>query len=192
MLDLEQTHTAFPILTYFPGSDSEQSWVATVGAVLDASALVVAASEIDMGEVFADAQKGPLTVLVYGLPLIVRIASAVYIPLPPPTRLPDAVGAFEPARSGDRASAGTSTTPPWRPCRGSSSSHAGPRGGGVAPVRLDPLRLRPRVCGRLAGVTLASSRAVDDRPPGGGGQPSLHSPAPVARRPTPGPPPTGG
>jgi hypothetical protein len=42
-----------------------------------------------MGEVFADAQKGPLTVLVYGLPLIVRIARAVYIPLPPPTRLPD-------------------------------------------------------------------------------------------------------
>jgi hypothetical protein len=51
--------------------------------------LVVAVSEIDMGEVFADAQKGPLTVLVYGLPLIVRIARAVYIPLPPPTRLPD-------------------------------------------------------------------------------------------------------
>jgi hypothetical protein len=89
MLDLEQTHTAFPILTYFPGSDTEQSWVATVGAVLDASALVVAVSEIDMGEVLADAQRGPLTVLVYGLPLIVRIAHAVYIPLPPPTRLQD-------------------------------------------------------------------------------------------------------
>jgi hypothetical protein len=89
MLDLEQTHTAFPILTYFPGSDSEQSWVATMGAVLDASALVVAVSEIDMGEQFADAQKGPLTVLVYGLPLIVHIARAVYIPLPPPTRLQD-------------------------------------------------------------------------------------------------------
>jgi hypothetical protein len=42
-----------------------------------------------VGQVFADAQKGPLTVLVYGLPLIVRIAAAVNIPLPPPTRLPD-------------------------------------------------------------------------------------------------------
>ncbi len=31
MLDLEQTHTAFPILSYFPESDPEQSWVATVG-----------------------------------------------------------------------------------------------------------------------------------------------------------------
>jgi hypothetical protein len=89
MLDLEQTHTAFPILTYFPGSDGKQSWVATMGAVLDASALVVAVSEIDMGQQFADAQKGPLTVLVYGLPLIVHIARAVYIPLPPPTRLQD-------------------------------------------------------------------------------------------------------
>jgi hypothetical protein len=89
MLDLEQTHTAFPILTYFPGSDTRQSWVATVGAVLDASALVVAVSEIDMGEQFAEAQKGPLIVLVYGLPLIVHIARAVYIPLPPPTRLQD-------------------------------------------------------------------------------------------------------
>ena len=89
MLDLEQTHTAFPILSYFPGSDPVQSWVGTMGAVLDASALVVAVSDMDMGEAFADAQKGPLVVLVYGLPLIVRIARAVYIPLPPPTRLLD-------------------------------------------------------------------------------------------------------
>jgi len=88
MLDLEQTHTAFPILSYFPESDAEQSWVATVGTVLDASALVFAASDLDVGAVFADVQKGPLTVLVYGLPLIVRIARAVNIPLPPPTRLP--------------------------------------------------------------------------------------------------------
>jgi hypothetical protein len=87
MLDLDQTHTAFPILTYFPGSDEEQSWVATLGTMLDAAALVVAASEMEMGQVFADAQKGPLTVLVYGLPLIVRIAGAVYIPLPPPAKL---------------------------------------------------------------------------------------------------------
>jgi hypothetical protein len=95
MLDLEQTHTSFPIMTYFPGSDPEQSWVATMGAVLDASALVVAASEIDMAEQFADAQKGPLTVLVYGLPLIVRIARAVYVPLPPPTRLQDLLAHFD-------------------------------------------------------------------------------------------------
>jgi len=98
MLDLEQTHTAFPILTYFPDSDTEQSWVATMGTVLDASALAFAVSDIDVGEVFADVQKGPLTVLVYGLPLIVRIARAVNIPLPPPTRLQDLTPHFgEPA-----------------------------------------------------------------------------------------------
>jgi hypothetical protein len=96
MLDLEQTHTAFPILSYFPESNAEQSWVATVGTLLDASALVFAVSDVDVGEVFADVQKGPLTVLVYGLPLIVRIARAVNIPLAPPTRLPDLM-----ARSGE-------------------------------------------------------------------------------------------
>jgi hypothetical protein len=95
MLDLEQTHTSFPIMTYFPGSDPEQSWVATMGAVLDASALVVAVSEIDLAEQFADAQKGPLTVLVYGLPLMVRIARAVYVPLPPPIRLQDLLAHME-------------------------------------------------------------------------------------------------
>jgi hypothetical protein len=91
MLDLEQTHTAFPILSYFPESDSEQSWVATMGSLLDASALVFAVSDRNPSDVFADAQKGPLTVLVYGLPLIVRIARAVNIPLPPPSRLQDIV-----------------------------------------------------------------------------------------------------
>jgi hypothetical protein len=91
MLDLEQTHTAFPILSYFPESDPTQSWVATVGSLLDASALVFAVSDRNPSDVFADAQKGPLTVLVYGLPLIVRIARAVSIPLPPPSRLQDIV-----------------------------------------------------------------------------------------------------
>jgi hypothetical protein len=106
MLEIEQTHTAFPILTYFPDSDPEQSWVATMGAVLDASALVFSVSEVDDSAVFADAQKGPLTVLVYGLPLIVRIARAVNIPLPPPTRLPDLleqVGGPVPVTSVSRA-----------------------------------------------------------------------------------------
>src|SRR6202035_5337009 len=55
----------------------------------DASALAFAVSDGEVGDVFADVQKGPLTVLVYGLSLIVRIARAVNIPLPPPTRLPE-------------------------------------------------------------------------------------------------------
>ena len=69
-----------------------------MGTVLDASALVFAASDGDFGGVFADPEKGPLTVLVYGLPLIVHIARAVNIPLPPPARLQDLM-----ARTGEPA-----------------------------------------------------------------------------------------
>ncbi len=98
MLDLEQTHAAFPILSYFPETDTDHSWVATVGTLLDAAALVVSASETEAGEVYADVEKGPLLVLVYGLPLIVRIASAANVSLPPPTRLAELIPHFgEPA-----------------------------------------------------------------------------------------------
>ena len=89
MLDLEQTHTAFPILSYFPETHTDHSWVASVGCLLDAAALVFSASETQAGEVFEDVEKGPLMVLVYGLPLIVRIARAANVPLPPPKRLPE-------------------------------------------------------------------------------------------------------
>jgi len=87
MLDLEQTHTAFPILAYFPETRSDHSWVATVGSLLDAAALVTSASETNAGEVYEDVEKGPLLILVYGLPLIVRIARAANVPLPEPERL---------------------------------------------------------------------------------------------------------
>ncbi len=99
MLDLEQTHTAFPILTYFPETHTDHSWVATVGTLLDAAALVVSASETQDGEVFEEVEKGPLMVLVYGMPLIARIARAANIPLPePPQRLPELTAHFgEPA-----------------------------------------------------------------------------------------------
>jgi hypothetical protein len=98
LLDLEQTHTAFPILSYFPETQPDHSWVATVGSLLDAAALVVSASETEAGEVFEDVEKGPLMILVYGLPLTVRIAQAANIPLPPPVRLPELTTHFgEPA-----------------------------------------------------------------------------------------------
>jgi hypothetical protein len=98
LLELEQTHTAFPILSYFPETQPDHSWVATVGSLLDAAALVVSASETKAGEVFEDVEKGPLMILVYGLPLIVRVARAANIPLPEPTRLPELTAHFgEPA-----------------------------------------------------------------------------------------------
>jgi hypothetical protein len=98
MLDLEQTHTAFPILSYFPETDTDHSWVATVGTLLDAAALVVSASETEAGATLEDLEKGPLLILVYGLPLIVRIARAANIPRPPPTRFAELAARFgEPA-----------------------------------------------------------------------------------------------
>ncbi len=164
MLDLEQTHTAFPILTYFPESDPEQSWVATVGSVLDASALVFAVSDVGAGDVFADAQKGPLTVLVYGLPLIVRIARAVNIPLPPPTRLPDLmaqVGEPAPAISVSRddydaamaALSGILVVEPGR------EEEAWRRFAWIRSAYDPALRA-------LAGRHPGRARALDDRPPG--------------------------
>ena len=98
MLDLEQTHTAFPILSYFPETHTDHSWVATVGSLLDAAALVASASETEAGEVFEDVEKGPLMVLVYGLPLIVRIARRGQHPAAPADEAPRAHRHFgEPA-----------------------------------------------------------------------------------------------
>jgi len=94
MLDLEQTHTAFPILSYFPETRTDHSWVATVGSLLDAAALVTSASETRGGEVYEDVEKGPLLILVYGLPLIVRIARAANIPLAEPQRLAELTAHF--------------------------------------------------------------------------------------------------
>ena len=59
MLDLEQTHTAFPILSYFPESDPEQSWVATVGSLLDASALRLRRLRRQPGESSPTSRRGP-------------------------------------------------------------------------------------------------------------------------------------
>jgi hypothetical protein len=87
IVDVEQTHTAFPILTYFPEAHANLSWVATLGAVLDAAALIVSSSEADVGQVLTDEEKGPLQVLVYGIPTICGIARAVGVPVGPATGL---------------------------------------------------------------------------------------------------------
>jgi hypothetical protein len=91
IVEAEQTHTAFPILTSFPEARRGLSWVAALGAVLDAAALVVSASETQVGAVLADREKGPLMVLVYGIPAVDRIARAAAVPLPAPASLPDVV-----------------------------------------------------------------------------------------------------
>jgi hypothetical protein len=87
ILDMEQTHTAFPILSYFPETRRDHSWVASVGTLLDASALVLSASEAEAGETYEDVEKGPLVVFVYGMPAFVRIARAANVALPEPAAL---------------------------------------------------------------------------------------------------------
>jgi hypothetical protein len=98
VLDIEQTHTAFPILTYFPETHRDHSWVATVGTLLDSAALVLSASETQAGEPFEDLEKGPMMVLVYGMPGFVRVARAASIPIGEPVALAEIIGHFsEPA-----------------------------------------------------------------------------------------------
>ena len=88
-LDLEQTHAAFPMLSYFPETQPGHSWVATTGTLLDAAALVLSASTPSDGDHFSDLEKGPLMVLVYGMPAFVRVARSAGIPLPEPQRFED-------------------------------------------------------------------------------------------------------
>jgi hypothetical protein len=98
ILDIEQTHTAFPILTYFPETHRNHSWVATVGTLLDAASLVLSSTETQAGGAFAEIEKGPMMVLVYGLPGFVRVARAASIPIGEPMGIADIVGRFsEPA-----------------------------------------------------------------------------------------------
>jgi hypothetical protein len=94
MLDIEQTHTAFPILTYFPETHRDHSWVATIGTLLDAAALVLSSSETQAGESFEDIEKGPMMVLVYGMPGFVRVARAASIPIDEPMGIAEVVGHF--------------------------------------------------------------------------------------------------
>ena len=80
MLDLDQTHSAFPALCYFPESSPEQSWVASVGSMLDAAALLLSTSDLSEGHA-GEAIKGPMLALAYGMPTLVRIAQSAGLPV---------------------------------------------------------------------------------------------------------------
>ncbi len=95
ILDIEQTHTSFPILTYFPETHRAHSWVATIGTLLDAAALVLSSSETQMAESFEEVEKGPMMVLVYGMPGFVRVARAASIPIGEPMGIAEIVGHFD-------------------------------------------------------------------------------------------------
>jgi hypothetical protein len=87
LLELDQTHTAFPALCYFPESSTDQSWVASVGSVLDAAALYLSTMDLVATEGVADTLKGPMLALAYGMPSLVRVGRSAGLPINPPDTL---------------------------------------------------------------------------------------------------------
>ncbi len=87
MLELDQTHTAFPALSYFPESSPGQSWVASVGSMLDSAAIYLSASDFSTEENASDEVKGPMMAIAYGMPTLVRIGRAAGLPIDPPVLL---------------------------------------------------------------------------------------------------------
>jgi hypothetical protein len=87
LLELDQTHTSFPALCYFPESSPDQSWVACVGTMLDGAALLLSASEFTTGEHAVGEVRGPMLALANGIPAVVRIGLAAGLPLEPPALL---------------------------------------------------------------------------------------------------------
>jgi hypothetical protein len=89
--DLEGSHVAFPALCYFPVRLADQSWVASAGSVLDASALLLSATGLTEEESVA----GPLLTLSYGISALVGIARAVDLPIATSPLLMDVLAHIE-------------------------------------------------------------------------------------------------
>jgi hypothetical protein len=92
MLELDQTHTAFPALCYFPEAWVDQSWVASVGGMLDAAALLLSASDFSTEVDASDEIKGPMMALAYGIPTLVRIGMSAGLPIDKSERLLQLLG----------------------------------------------------------------------------------------------------
>ncbi len=98
LLELDQTHSAFPALSYFPEASPEQSWVASVGTMLDGAAILISVSTSTAEEFPSDAEKGPMLALAYGIPAMARIGSAASLPIDRRVLLADRMSRFgEPA-----------------------------------------------------------------------------------------------
>jgi hypothetical protein len=84
LLALDQTHSAFPALCYFPESDPIQSWVASVGAMVDGAALLLSAADFNTDEHRIEEVRGPMLALAYGMPALARIGRGAGLPIDPP------------------------------------------------------------------------------------------------------------
>jgi hypothetical protein len=87
LLELDQTHCSFPALCYFPESDDTQSWVATVGSLLDAGALLLSANPIQWTEATTIEHQGAMIVLANGVPTVIEIGRAAGLPIAQPVPL---------------------------------------------------------------------------------------------------------
>ena len=87
LLELDQTHTAFPALCYFPeGRPSSRGWRRWARCWTRA-ALLLSASDFSTEEHATEEAKGPLMALAYGMPTLVRIGRSAGLPLTPPSLL---------------------------------------------------------------------------------------------------------
>jgi hypothetical protein len=87
LLDVDQTHTSFPALCYFPESTPLQSWVASIGAMVDGAALLLSAADFNTEDDAVEETKGPTLALAYGMPTLVRVGLAADLPIGPPQLL---------------------------------------------------------------------------------------------------------
>ena len=87
LLELDQTHCSFPALCYFPESDDTQSWVASVGSLLDAGAILLSASGIRLTGDATIVHQGPMVVLATGVPTVIEVGRAAGLPIGPPVPL---------------------------------------------------------------------------------------------------------
>lgn len=94
-MSLDQTHSAFPALCFFPEAESDQSWVASVGTIVDAAAVLLSVSEALPEEHRPVEVRGSMLTLAYGMPALVRIARSAGLPLDRPVRLNDLLGQWE-------------------------------------------------------------------------------------------------
>ncbi len=87
LLELGQTHCAFPALCYFPETSGVNSWVASVGALLDTGALLLSGTSVDLAGDTNRSHQGPMLVLAHGVPTLVEIGRAAGLPIDPPIPL---------------------------------------------------------------------------------------------------------
>ena len=91
LLELDQTHCSFPALCYFPETTEGQSWVASVGALLDAGALLLSGASLSLTGDRSRRGQGPMLMLAHGIPTIVAIGRASGLPIDRPVRLAELI-----------------------------------------------------------------------------------------------------